>query len=263
MTPSRNRFAHRLLLILGAVALIAVLGGGATWLLFFAGDAPRAASIDDAIGAVGASPSPAAMPGGASPASSPPAAGSLAPGTVDGRWVVDSSIGSFADFTGSWAGFRVDEELANIGSTTAIGRTPAVAGELTLADTTLSAAHVEIGLTEIRSDRSRRDGAIQRALETETFPSASFELTESVELGAIPADGVTMTVQARGTLTIHGVARPVTFALDASLVNGTIVVVGSTEIRFADYGVRLPTAPVVLSIQDHGIVEVQLFFRPG
>ena len=41
------------------------------------------------------------------------------------------------------------------------------------------------------------------------------------------------------------------------------VVVGSLEITFADYGVTVPQAPVVVSVDDFGIVEMQLLFtRP-
>jgi hypothetical protein len=38
------------------------------------------------------------------------------------------------------------------------------------------------------------------------------------------------------------------------------IVVGSLDIVFADYGVSVPTAPIVVSAQDHGVVEFQLFF---
>ena len=38
-----------------------------------------------------------------------------------------------------------------------------------------------------------------------------------------------------------------------------VVVVGSIEITFADYGVSVPSAPVVLSADEFGIIEVQLF----
>ena len=44
---------------------------------------------------------------------------------VSGLWTVNTSIGEFSyeDSTGTFVGFRVDEELAGIGSTTAVGRT--------------------------------------------------------------------------------------------------------------------------------------------
>ena len=45
-----------------------------------------------------------------------------------------------------------------------------------------------------------------------------------------------------------------------TMVDGVIVVVGSTEIVFADYDVEAPSAVIVLSVEDRGQVELQLFF---
>jgi len=48
--------------------------------------------------------------------------------------------------------------------------------------------------------------------------------------------------------------------LEAQLEGDVIVVVGSVGIRFADHGVEVPSAQAVLSVEDHGVVEVQLLF---
>jgi hypothetical protein len=48
--------------------------------------------------------------------------------------------------------------------------------------------------------------------------------------------------------------------IEAQLVDDNIVVVGSLDIVFADYGVSVPSAPIVVSAEDHGVVEFQLFF---
>jgi hypothetical protein len=57
----------------------------------------------------------------------------------------------------------------------------------------------------------------------------------------------------------------VTIPLQARLVDTTIVVVGSTDVVFSDFGVEVPSAPVVLSAEDEGILELQLLFTraPG
>ena len=34
-----------------------------------------------------------------------------------------------------------------------------------------------------------------------------------------------------------------------------------SEIEFADYGIDRPTAPLVLSVEDRGVMELQLVFR--
>ena len=42
---------------------------------------------------------------------------------------------------------------------------------------------------------------------------------------------------------------------------GVIVVVGQVPIKFADYSISKPTSARVASIEDNGIMEVQLFFK--
>ena len=61
-----------------------------------------------------------------------------------------------------------------------------------------------------------------------------------------------------GDLTIHGTTQHVSIPLQAQLVNGTAVVVGSLDLTFADYGVSVPTSPAVVSVDDHGTLEFQL-----
>jgi polyisoprenoid-binding protein YceI len=180
---------------------------------------------------------------------------------IAGFWSVDTSIGEFSyeASTGTFVGFRIAEELSGIGSTTAVGRTPDVTGTLTVDGTTVTAVTIEADMTSITTNDNRRNDKVQDALETGQYPTATFVLTEPIELGDI-AEGATIDVQAMGELTIHGVTQTVTIPLQAQLVDDTIVVVGSLDIVFADYGVEVPTAPIVVSADDHGQLELQLFF---
>jgi polyisoprenoid-binding protein YceI len=264
-TASRGR-RRWLIVAVVSVGVIALAAGGASY-LFFGGEPPAAADLDAAAGAAGATPG-ASAPAGETPASAEPSEDTEpgpstlpADASLDGTWRIDTSIGSFSDFTSTWAGFRVKEVLAQgIGGVEAVGRTPGVSGSLELSGPTLLAAAIEADLTAIVSDRPRRDGAIQRALETSSFPTATFVLTEPVDLGGVPQGGQTVGASAAGELTIHGSTRDVVVDLEARLVDDTIVVVGSTGIVFSDYGVTMPTAPIVVSVADEGIVELQLFF---
>ncbi|MCQ3809995.1 MAG: YceI family protein [Acidimicrobiia bacterium] len=175
---------------------------------------------------------------------------------------MDTSIGEFSyeDSTGTFVGFRVDEELASIGSTTAVGRTPVVTGSITIDGETVTAVTVEADMSAITTNDSRRDRPVQSALNTAGFPTAVFTLTEPIDLGPDPDSGNPISTTAVGELTVKGITQPVQIALEAQLVDDTVVVVGSTEIVFADYDVSVPRVPIVLSAEDHGIVELQLFF---
>ena len=180
---------------------------------------------------------------------------------IEGTWVVDTTMGTFTvtEATSTFAGFRVEEVLTSIGSTTAVGRTPDVSGTVEIEGARLTAAELVADLTGIVSDQSRREDSIQRALGTTTYPDGVFVLTDEIELGDAAAAGELVRVLAVGELTINGVTNQVEIALEDQLVEGGILITGSTEIVFADYNVAIPTAPAVLSVEDNGIVEFQIW----
>ena len=186
------------------------------------------------------------------------------PGGLDGVWAVQVAENA-GDLQGeptvSFAGFRVDEVLAGgIGDFTAVGRTADVAGGIELSGNVLVAATVEVTMGTLRTDNSSRDGQVRRALSTNDFPQAIFTLVEPVELPVGMADGEAFSGSAHGDLTIKGVTNRVTFDLQAQLVDDTIVAVGSSDVVFSDFGVTAPSAPIVVSVEDHGIMEFQLLF---
>jgi polyisoprenoid-binding protein YceI len=170
-------------------------------------------------------------------------------------------VGSFTDFSGSFVGYRVQEELASIGAQEAVGRTPDVTGSLTIAGTTITTVDVTADLTTLQSDDDRRDGQLRRqGIETGIFPTSTFRLTTPIELGSLPAEGETISVTATGELTLHGETRTVEVPLQARLSGGVISVTGSIPITFADFGIERPTSMLVLSIADEGTMEFQLHF---
>jgi len=234
-------------------AVVVVVAGFGVWYFVIRDDSPAAVSIDRASDAL----DDAADKGSGSSGSS--GSSSSASG-LDGTWTVDDTIGSFSDFTSSFAGFRVQEELASIGAKTAVGRTPDVTGGMTIDGTTITEASFEVDMTTLTTDSGLRDNAIRnQAIETSRFPTATFKTTEPIELGSIPAEGQEITVDATGELTLHGVTKTVTIPLTAKRQGDVIAVVGSLEIPFSDYSISQPRAAAVLSVDDKGVMEVQLF----
>lgn len=277
----------RLRIGLGLVAVVVVAAaayGG--WYLFLrpAGPAPVNLAALPAASQAPAAPSSAPGPGtsggeshgstpyGPRPAvrrSKPPAAPALAPASatgaaiaaaaLDGTWTVNTSIGSGA--TGSFVGYRVQEQLAGIGANTAVGRTSKVTGSFTLQGTNITAATISGDLTALHSDNPMRDGQLaRRGLETATYPTATFVLSKPIALDSIPAEGRIVNVSATGQLTLHGQTRTVQIALQARLSGGIVAIAGSLPIVFSDYDITPPTSFIALSVADHGTMEVQLMF---
>ena len=214
----------------------------------------------------GDNPSDAGAPtdGSASADAAPADQTADSPGGLDGVWAVQVA-GNAGDLQGeptvSFAGFRVDEVLAGgIGDFTAVGRTADVSGSIELAGNVLVAATVEVTMSTLRTDNSSRDSQARRALNTNEFPVATFTLVEPVELPAGMAGGEALSGSAHGDLTIKGTTNRATFDLQAQMLGDTIVAVGSSDVVFSDYGVTAPTAPIVVSVEDHGIMEFQLIF---
>jgi len=85
-------------------------------------------------------------------------------------------------------------------------------------------------------------------------------LTQPIPVGAQPAQGARVQATATGDLTLHGVTRRVSIDLEGQLSGALVLVVGSLEITFADYGIQSPRAASVLSVEDKGTLELQLSF---
>ena len=246
-------------LIVGAALVVLVAVAAGTWYLFLRAPAPA----EVALGAEPlATSSPSAAPATDAPATAVATADAATdPAGLDGTWNVDSSIGSFDDFSGSFVGYRVQEELVGIGASTAVGRTPDVSGSLVLDGSTISEASLEADLTTLQSDSGMRDGQLGRqGLETDTYPTATFVLAEPIELGSVPAEGEAIQATAVGDLTLHGATQRVEIPVEARLANGVVTVVGSLPIAFGDYGMTAPESMRVLSIDENGTMEFQLQF---
>ena len=78
---------------------------------------------------------------------------------------------------GVFVGYRVQELFG--GATikvTAVGRTPAVEGTMTVCGSQVTAADITADVTQLKSDKAHRDGQIKtRGLETNTFPTADVQ----------------------------------------------------------------------------------------
>jgi len=152
--------------------------------------------------------------------------------SVDGVWKISS---------GSTVGYRVQEVLFGVAAT-AVGRTSAVTGSITISGTTVTAGAFTADLTQVTSDRSERDGQFQgRIMDTADYPDATFTLIQPIQMNTLPANGVRVTENATGNLNMHGVTKSVTFQVTAQRNGSAINVQGSIPITFADWNISNPS----------------------
>jgi polyisoprenoid-binding protein YceI len=254
MTRSRS-----IAIIAVVVALVAV-GAYVAWDQVLRGDSVGALTLPSAAPSSGSNRSSgsgaSASPGASSRTDAIPAASF--DGTLAGTWDVTS---------GSQAGYRVREQLANLpAESDAVGRTSDVTGSITIttsgSTSTVSAGTLTVNTTTIASDRSMRDNRLRNeGLQTDQYPSATFKLTAPVEIPAAAVSGTASDLTLTGDLTLHGVTKPVSIPAKAQLTDGTVQVAGSLAFPLSDYSITPPSVGgFVLSVADNGTLEFLVVF---
>jgi polyisoprenoid-binding protein YceI len=236
--------------VAGITVMVVLLLGGAgvaLWQVFGGDTAPPVALTS-------------LVPSASASASSSSGTGSGA----DGTWTIDDASGSLADGSSTYAGYRVQEQFSGIGANTVVGRTQNVTGSMTIHGTTITALDVTVDMTTLQSDKEQRDNSLrERGLETDRFPTATFKLTQPIDVGHEPKDGQTIDVTAVGDLTLHGVTNQVSVPIQAVKSGGQIQAIASLDVALADYGIDPPIGFLVVSIADTGTIELHLLFQQG
>ncbi len=162
------------------------------------------------------------------------------------------------------AGYRVREQLASLAAPSdAVGRTSAITGTFTLTQSasgySVTAAAFTVDVSKLSSDQARRDQRIHsQGLESDRYPTATFQLSTPIALPATAAADQTIKVSATGVLTIHGVSKTVTIPIDARLSGSQIELVGSITFPFSDFGMTPPSIGGFVSVQPNATMEFQL-----
>jgi polyisoprenoid-binding protein YceI len=230
------------LIAVPVAALLAITAGPFVYINFIKDDPPARLGFDDLSASDTADSSTTIAGDGATTTEAPDTTttttttGDAATGAsgIDGTW-------SVAD--GSQVGYRVTEVLFGQ-DTEGVGRTSDVTGTFVISGTTVREASFEVDMTTFESD-------------VETYPTATFTLSEQIELTAIPDDLVEVSTAATGELTLHGTTKEVTIDLVARRNGSNIEVTGSLTIVFDEWGIPNPSNAAV-STNDEGLLELAL-----
>jgi polyisoprenoid-binding protein YceI len=229
----------------GALAALVVLGLAGGYVYYFSGirTAPKALSLN--------TPSPAA--------SAPAPAAAPASGLA-GSWTVGS---------GSVARYHVNEKFAGQSSShEAVAESSSVSGTMVVSGAagalTATGTSVVVDLSSLHSidsvlgfNVSNRDRIVSQTLSIQQFPQATFK----ADPFAIPAgleSGQVVTTSVPGQLTIHGVTRSVTAAIQQVQLNGTTVqALGTIAVVMTDFGISPPALPITV-VQPQVTIEFKL-----
>ncbi|WP_182111512.1 MULTISPECIES: YceI family protein [unclassified Actinotalea] len=169
------------------------------------------------------------------------------PVDVDGAWRIGE---------GSAVGYRLAEVLTGE-PVTVVGRTEDVTGSAEVTDGALTAVDVVVSTATIVTDESARDAYFRRALDTTAYPEATFTLTAPVDVSAIGATTEPVAVAVDGTLSFHGVSRPVVASFQVQRTEAGIEVAGQVPVTLEDFGLEAPDLGFV-TVEPAGAVEILL-----
>jgi len=232
--PDTRSFVRRFrwpLAILGIVVLVAVVAPF-VYINFIKSEPAERLSLDDV-------PTESSTPDDGEPTAG-----------IEGTWTTtDDSV----------VQYRIQEVLFGQDAE-ATGTADGVTGSVEIAGTEVTSAEVEVDMTTFESGESNRDDQFEgRIMETAQFPTATFSLTEPIDLGGEPAAGEEITVTATGELTMHGVTQIITFDLTARRTGSTFAANATIPITFSDYQIDDPSGGPA-QVGDTGELELLLVF---
>ena len=166
----------------------------------------------------------------------------------------------------SAARYRVQEELAQVGETEAVGETQAIIGQFGFGEDglPLPCSRFDVDLRTLQSDQARRDNYLyENTLEAETYPLATFVLREVAGMDAPLAEGEEMTVSLIGDLTLRDVTKLVAWEANVAVTDGALTGTAATMFEMPDFSIEPPSVPVVLSLDETIRLEIDLTARPA
>lgn len=178
-------------------------------------------------------------------------------GSTDGTWTLsDASIVRYKA-TESFVGGLADQAVS--------GETNKITGSITVAGTTVTQPDpFTVDMASIATGNGRRDAQYNgRIMQTATFPTGTFMLDAPLALPSVPAAGAEVSVAAPGTLTLHGVSKPVSVELKAKLNGAELDVSASIPVTWTDFQIEDPSLGGFVSVVPQGSIELLLVFEKG
>ncbi|MBP2018857.1 polyisoprenoid-binding protein YceI [Symbiobacterium terraclitae] len=179
---------------------------------------------------------PAASPGNSSPAANTPES---AAGTAY-QVVPDQSEAAYA-VGETFLGQRRD--------VIAVGKTTAFFGSIVLDGGVIQPSTVEVDLTTLKSDQSRRDSQVQRVLDTRNHPRAIYRIS-GAEGNPVLAEGQEVPIKLQGTMTIKGTDKPLAFDGTAKLEGDTLTLTATATFDMTEFGVNPPNIANFVAVED-------------
>lgn len=182
----------------------------------------------------------------------------------DGEAVVFSIVSEESEVS-----FTLEEDLRAV-RTVVVGTTNQVGGDVAINFDTPSASEVgtiTINARSLETDNSFRNQALRAEILNSAQDEYEFITFEPTSLSGLPDSvevGETYTFDIIGNLTILDATNEVTFNAEVTIVSETeITGTASTNVTYGDWGIPVPSAPVIANVEDNADLAINFVARSG
>jgi polyisoprenoid-binding protein YceI len=143
--------------------------------------------------------------------------------------------------------YVVKETLRGL-ETTTVGQTSTISGEIYLTRAGLATdrpSKFQVDLRTLRSDESQRDSYLRsNVLLTAKYPFADFVVEQLTNFPTGSVEGQQVQLQLTGSMTMHGVTKPLTFSVLARQAGDTLTATADTDFNMTDFSIFPPNVLV-------------------
>jgi polyisoprenoid-binding protein YceI len=160
------------------------------------------------------------------------------------------------------ASYSVYENLIfqNKPNNDAVGTTHSVTGNFkvqTGSSPTVEGMNIQVDLRTLQTDSTMRDNYVRRnALQTDTYPYATFVSVSTQGLPSSYSDGQSVHFQLTGNMTMHGKTNKEVFDVQGKVVGNTITGTATSTIYMTDFGIQPPDLANIAIAQNKVVVTI-------
>jgi polyisoprenoid-binding protein YceI len=157
--------------------------------------------------------------------------------------------------------------LQNKPNNDAVGTTHSVQGSFKIrtgASPLVAAMNIQVDLRTLQTDSTMRDNYVRRnALQTDTYPYATFVSVSTQNLPASYSNGQTLHFQLTGNLTMHGKTNKEVFDVQGKVSGNTIIGTATSTIYMTDFGIQPPNLANIAIAQNKVVITITFTAQEG